>query len=701
MNTQSQPQSNTTVGECGPETFAGSLQTSRSSGRKLPDIIGDICDESLKNIMNKVAKAIVIITQTATTNTIRSFALSDNIVNGFEGIDREGNLNPFNATHFNPTRHSDDNEWSEHGKGLIDAFKACCAIVRILTRYKKFDGTYAYEECTFDFEAMAEENRHSPSCVTVTQEYYLENHLYETGSTITLEQLLPNIFTGTFDDIKKKIQRTLVDKYSSALMKGNEDYQEVSRLKFQVGNTQPIDIVAVPSPLENVDHPHDKYEVVMEVRQNENNIKAIFCKKSGTQTKWHAWNQENGKYGALNNNQYQRKIQTYSTHIGTYYMKGTRTSGTGYDRYPMGSLILKRLLRTLTQDIRNGGRHMSFLPTPRNGEVNYHYIEMTWNEKALTKFIEYNLQKKIDCDLTRLNSLISEAGKWAEQQIRSEIKSESRFKKDWLLNYQNIEAARWNGDLTYQQNLNNAEAALEEYNNALLSESEEESEDEQDIQTEVVHIDSDFDDDFTTTTAGGVEDDEEDDEEDVQSHQDQDEEQEGGEEGGEEDEQEIQSQDIEEDNNEDNNSIIDFDPIQNEPQHIPIAPTTHRSGLNLENANLYLDYLENLELSDEQKTEAILGVPSQNIKGTKSIWNDICRKKLGEDHFNYVCGLHFYKESTYTLNEWIIDIRKLINTSYNGTEATILGGSDISGLVLYLNPDNNNNTNSHETAAEV
>ena len=122
----------------------------------------------------------------------------------------------------------------------------------------------------------------------------------------------------------------------------------------------------------------------------------------------------------------------------------------------MGSLILKRLLRTLTQDIRNGGRHMSFLPTPRNGEVNYHYIEMTWNEKALTKFIEYNLQKKIDCDLTRLNSLISEAGKWAEQQIRSEIKSESRFKKDWLLNYQNIESARWNGDLTYQQNLNNA-----------------------------------------------------------------------------------------------------------------------------------------------------------------------------------------------------------------------------------------------------
>ena len=43
---------------------------------------------------------------------------------------------------------------------------------------------------------------------------------------------------------------------------------------------------------------------------------------------------------------------------------------------------------------------MSFLPTPRNGEQNYHYIELTWVKKVLTKLIEYNLQKKIDCDLT-------------------------------------------------------------------------------------------------------------------------------------------------------------------------------------------------------------------------------------------------------------------------------------------------------------
>ena len=59
--------------------------------------------------------------------------------------------------------------------------------------------------------------------------------------------------------------------------------------------------------------------------------------------------------------------------------------------------------------------------------------------------------------------LMAEAGKWAEQQIRAAIKSESRFKKDWHKEYDEIEGAEWNGDVSYQQNLDNANAALAEF----------------------------------------------------------------------------------------------------------------------------------------------------------------------------------------------------------------------------------------------
>ena len=84
----------------------------------------------------------------------------------------------------------------------------------------------------------------------------------------------------------------------------------------------------------------------------------------------------NGKYKSLTNSQYEREIQRFPNHIGTFYMKGTRTSGTGWSRLPIWFFaILKRLRRTLTRDYRLGGRHMSFLPTPKNGEQNYHYLE--------------------------------------------------------------------------------------------------------------------------------------------------------------------------------------------------------------------------------------------------------------------------------------------------------------------------------------
>ena len=204
--------------------------------------------------------------------------------------------------------------------------------------------------------------------------------------------------------------------------------------------------------MENEEHPHPKYKVVLDVRANENNTIKIFCKKDGAQTKWHHFVEEDGKYKSLTSqSQYERQIQRFPNSVGLFEMRGTRTTGTDYEGYPSGSLILKRLRRTLTQDYRHGGRHMSFLPTPRNGEQNYHYLEMTWLKKVLTKLIEYNLRKVIDCDLTRIGPVMAEAGKWAEQQIRAAIKPETKFKKEWFASFHEVEGAEWNGELSYRK----------------------------------------------------------------------------------------------------------------------------------------------------------------------------------------------------------------------------------------------------------
>ena len=699
MNTLSQM--NTTVADCGPETFAGSLHTARSSGRKLPDILGDICDESLKKIMNGVAKAIVKITQTTTGNKIRSLVLSDNILNGFEGIDKEGNLNPFNATYSNPVRHAADEEWSEHGKGLISALKAACDVAQILTRYKKIDGTYAYEECTFNFEEMADDNRHSPICRTVSQEYYNQNHPFETGSTITLSHLQPNIFTGTFDDVKNKIHQILVDKYSSALIIGNQGSQE-SRLKFKVQDSQPIDIVAIPSPLENENHPHEKFWVRMEVRESNNGNLTILLKKEGGANKWHAWSEDRHKFVAIKRSEYDRRILQHPNVLGVFTMGGTRTSGRGvYQRYPrghpMGSLVLKRLHRALTEDVNNGGRHMSFLPKPKNGEFNYHYLEMNWVEKRLTKLIEHNLQKKIDCDLTRLNSLIAEAGKWAEKQIRDSIKSESRFKKDWNARYHmnmgedgKVDDDRaWDGTKTYEENLANAEAALEEYNNAQLSSDSDNSSDsdsgddnDSDDSSYVGSSQSQEDNGDQTLVTGGEQGESQDQNQDQVQVQDQNQVQV-------QDQTQDQTQDQNQDQNtdSDNSEVPVFVATDHLPETVPVAATTHATGITLETYEQLVDWLKNQNFTEDQKAIAILGNPSENIKGLKWIGQTLLRKHLGS-HYNLVIGMHWSRESTYGVTEWANDIALLAGHQYNVTDPSILTGSDLSKLVVHLQSDN-------------
>ena len=704
MNTQSQI--NTTVGLCGAETFAGSLQTSRSSGRKLSDCLGDLCDESLKHIMNKLAVAIISISRTATGNKVRSIKLSDSILNGFEGLDQEGSLNPFNATHFNPTRHADDYEWSEHGKGLVDAIKAMCAMCVIYTRYKKVDGDFAYEKCKWDLEAMAEENRHSPQCETITEEQYRAHHPYETGSTILLSQLSTDIFTKSFNDEAEIIRKTLVSKYSSALIEGNEGF-DGSRLKFKVENNDPIDVVAVPSPLENQEHPHPKYKVVMDVRANDNNTKRILCKKEGAQTKWHAWSQADEKYKSLTSSQYQREIQRFPNRVGLFDMRGTRTSGTDYEGYPSGSVILKRLRRTLTQDYRHGGRHMSFLPTPRNGEQNYHYIELTWVKKVLTKLIEYNLQKKIDCDLTRLGSLMAEAGKWAEQQIRAAIKSETRFKKDWHKEYDEVEGAEWNGDVSYEENLENATLALQAYNNALL-EDEDDDDDDDDVESDDVSDEEDEESDNEPQVVvrhivrGQTQQEDDDDNTEEEAEEDEEEEEEDAAQDSDdftdlddgveshEDQENIQLNVNDINNNDavdqvesETASIESFNPAQHEPEQIPVSATTHRAGITREVYNNHLDFLENQDFTEEQGVLAILGDPSNGIKGLKTITQELLQRKYGEGA-NLLLGMSFMRENVYNVGNWVRDIRNLVTTMYNGTENSILTGSHINRLVIEL-----------------
>ena len=648
---------NTTVGDCGQETFAGSLRTSRISGRTLADTIGDICDEPMKQLMDRKACVTIRISKHTCNDKINELIISDNISDGFKGLDNEGSTNPFNPTYINEKRHSDDNEWSNYGKGFTDACKAGSDMTHLVTRYKrKNGGGFAYEKCMFDYQKMARDNTYNPECITITKDQYEQLHPYKTGTSVILKQLTDTIFRGSFKKLVNEIENIIQNKYSTALIKGNENVEN-SRLKIAINQEEPSDINPIVSPIEDKNHPHPKHSIQMDVRESNDGDPIILLKKNKKKAKWHCMNDD--QYKAIDKKKYESTIKKYPNHIGTFNMSGTRTSGTDYQGLPKGSLKMMRHCRTLTNDPRNGGRHMSFLQKSTNGEWNYLYLELSWVEKKLTKFIEENLKKIIDCDLTRLNNIMAEAGKWAETHIRKDVGCESKFKKEWKKKHK----TKWDNSKSYNENIaaiissDEDEVVVEEENPEVVEEEKEEVVEEE--KEEVVEEEKE-------------EVVEEEKEEEVEEK-----EEEAEEEKEEEEEEEVEEEKeevVEEENpevvEEEKEEVVEEETVTlqiNTPQHITTSSSIRSVPSDKSEILRSLKYLKESSncLSEDDKDTLIKGPPGHN--GLNEIANKILNNKYGshndlvkkiisvrsrrKDDYNALCDDLIEEYDTYTKNK--------------------------------------------------
>ena len=139
-------------------------------------------------------------------------------------------------------------------------------------------------------------------------------------------------------------------------------------------------------------------------------------------------------------------------------------------------------------------------------------------------------------------------------------------------------------------------------------------------------------------------------------------------------------------------SLIDcFDSAAYEPDHIPRSATTRRTGITLEAALAHLDYLENEDFNKEQRVLAIVGDPSNGIKGLRAMTKELLKKILTEDNYNLMLGMTFITKNVYDVSDWVCDLRKLLNKRHNGTEHEVKTGVDIHGLVVKLQNLRDNN----------
>lgn len=168
-------------------------------------------NEVVDNVIKK-ATEIHLTTEVDSDGRLQELRISDNYVNGFEGINREGVSNPFNMGHIR-SGHDADEETSEFGVGLKAGSLSAANVLSVVTTL----GDNIYYQVICDFLKMEQEEdvmaSYNPKFKEIAEEDYKQVHPFSMGSSIILSKIRGAICEQTTqreltDRIKKNISET-------------------------------------------------------------------------------------------------------------------------------------------------------------------------------------------------------------------------------------------------------------------------------------------------------------------------------------------------------------------------------------------------------------------------------------------------------------------------------------------------------------
>ncbi len=176
-----------------------------------------VINEAVDNIVKK-ATEIHITTIIDDMGRLQELKISDNYIDGFENIDREGTACPLNMGHVRDG-HDCDDETSEFGVGLKAGALNAGNKLEVITRISK---TNKYIKVVCDFQRMMNEpdvnNSYNPVMREASVEEYTEYHPFCAGSSIIVSQIRENICKATTAElITKDILDGISNTYSRLL----------------------------------------------------------------------------------------------------------------------------------------------------------------------------------------------------------------------------------------------------------------------------------------------------------------------------------------------------------------------------------------------------------------------------------------------------------------------------------------------------
>ena len=367
------------------------IKHARNNNYNLETILPEFIDFPIENT-DKIS-----ITVNVNEKKLFNLSVSDNYNNGFENILEEDQKNPFNWGH-ERDGHENNDVISEYGTGMKQAMAACGTKNTVYTKLSTGDSYFIHNNLHEMSNRPDPIKSYSPTVFKkICDNDYKNYHEFDTGSTILIEEIRPEIYHSTTEDeIIQTIKQIITKSYNKLLIKKKDT------LQIRVNGS-----LVTPLP-EYFDIPQCiPFNIVRHIliKKGSDN-KPILLEKnkiSDTKFKYREYNGTTKQWRAISS---AGDIRVYLD-LPNYYSNGYMSDdGTMMTLKATGIMFIQHLSNVElpkgnTKIYKIDRYHGCYMDTNNsNGAKNYVYIELLLKSKELGKVLGATYKKTIDLNKT-------------------------------------------------------------------------------------------------------------------------------------------------------------------------------------------------------------------------------------------------------------------------------------------------------------
>lgn len=405
----------------GPQHIKTKIKQARNNNYTFETSINELLDYPILKANN------INIETTIIENKFYKLSIEDDCEGGFINLFEGNEKNPFNFG-YDLKEHDDDETISEFGTGMKQAAVSTGNKFTIYTNVKDI-----YVKICFEFPVMMNEKTVSKSydpteIEQISEEVYKKFHRFKEGSTLILEEILPDVLsTSSTKNIDKELSNSIRKTYSKILLSKKDTLKLVlngniiqgTESVFTKNNCKPFTI---------------ERHLIIKKGKDDRPIFIEYNPIEDNKDKQHRkYKTETGKYSQIKGKE-KDNIMKMDNYFQTGYLCETRSMvvmlGTGTQFLEENSINTTKLPKGELMIYKLDRFHGSIPDESSNGAKNYVAMEMKYKSKELGKLFGSNYNKTIN--FNRDNEF-TKAVKQLKSEISSSLAYDTSTPKAWKI----------------------------------------------------------------------------------------------------------------------------------------------------------------------------------------------------------------------------------------------------------------------------